>query len=84
MTSMMLGNGVLLLVWRWCTCHVLLTTIGEVLSIDVVDSFSTLAIWLSRVKVVGLVFAPLSIPMMVLSFFKTFACAHLLAAVVGT
>ena len=88
MIGMVVGIGVLLLVCRWCTCLVARTTLGDVLSIDVVASFCTLRDP-TFTLIGGLMWFPpflpsVDVPNMFVSFFKILVCAHFPAAVVGT
>ena len=88
MICIVIGIGVLLLVCRWCTCLVARTTLGDVLSIDVVASFRTLggpAFTLVGVPTRFALFSPsVDVPNMFVSFCNILMCAHFPAAVVGT
>ena len=75
--SRIVGMGVLLRVWRWCTYVVALTTLGDVASVDVVALPATLGGWL--VPTLGSwLFANI-----VVRASKALACLHLRLARVG-
>ena len=87
-TGIVVGTGVLFRVCRWCTCLVARTTLGDVVSIDVVASCCTLGDPAHTLVGVPLRFPPLlprvDIPNMLVSLCKILECAHFPAAVVGT
>ena len=76
--SMIVGMGVFLHVWRWWTCGVALTTLGDVASIDVVASPTTLGGWL--VPTLG----SWRFSRIVVSWLMAFACLHFSSEEVGT
>ena len=76
--SMIIGMGVLLRVWRWCTYIVALTTLGDVASVDVEASPATLGGWL--VPTLG----SWRFSRIVVSSLMALACLLLSSAEIGT
>ena len=76
--SMIVGMGVFRRVWRWWTRGVARTTLGDVASIDVVASPTTLGGW--RVPTLG----SWRFSRIVVSWSMAFVCLHFSSEEVGT